>query len=674
MFKKTAVAALAAICALCGMAFAACGTTPPEAPEEEKWFEPERYTATDYLLDAEGNPSDTSIFDLAERVNAAQAGDEIPDLSSAIPLLQLPHKYVGREYGYAVEKDGDIFSVMLFDIDFDCSKTRRGELTLTVLFNRRFRREVKDGRYTWFAAEGQSVLKLANPRFSAMITYEHSPVAGTYLPESFTDDEMLHIYQSWVKYDGAEYLERGEPRKYFAGSALVAACAENAEYIAMGEEYTVTGIFNNRKYDSSVRWYTDVGSGFEQRLYNTDYGTGGYLGKVERVRVAGFAPALDNYDMDSGVFLSEADATASFSVETNAEGRLCMACEFDVLSPPGLAGRRKYAVYTLQADALSIPEEEPAIEINMYGYSYDLSTFTQRVPLYIYPRSVQKFVLHTDFGGTYSFKMDNSAYVYVEGGLTIDGAEVATENRRYAARLGAGDYEVTVYNTFYRDIRDDDIVVSYDGIDTEISPEELSQGGIEPGESRLFKMDTNGLGWQNFTYSGNARIEFVDSCFPASGEGFIHGIGPDNSRGYILFWDGRPQSESHDYCYVVFSYDGEEGTTGSASLQLSPPEELSAADENKIPPLHAVYAVTNNSSRSVTYTVTAVGGYDGLQAAVGVFDEEFDVAAEREVETGQQGEILKYTFTFTLRAGKTVYVLVESDIWLTLIVAESASA
>ena len=234
MFKKTAVAALAAICALCGMAFTACGTTPPEAAEEEKWFEPERYTATDYLLDAEGNPSDTSIFDLAERVNAAQAGDEIPDLSSAIPLLQLPHKYVGREYGYAVEKDGDIFSVMLFDIDFDCSKTRRGELTLTVLFNRRFRREVKDGRYTWFAAEGQSVLKLANPRFSAMITYEHSPVAGTYLPESFTDDEMLHIYQSWVKYDGAEYLERGEPRKYFAGSALVAACAENAEYIAMG--------------------------------------------------------------------------------------------------------------------------------------------------------------------------------------------------------------------------------------------------------------------------------------------------------------------------------------------------------------------------------------------------------------------------------------------------------
>ena len=84
--------------------------------------------------------------------------------------------------------------------------------------------------------------------------------------------------------------------------------------------------------------------------------------------------------------------------------------------------------------------------------------------------------------------------------------------------------------------------------------------------------------------------------------------------------------------------------------------------------------MTNNSSRSVTYTVTAVGGYDGLQAAVGVFDEEFDVAAEREVETGQQGEILKYTFTFTLRAGKTVYVLVESDIWLTLIVAESASA
>lgn len=99
----------------------------------------EQYTEDDRLLNEDGTLSDKDIRQFAQEVNAAAPLNAIDDIMGVIPRQYLESEeeecvfsFMGREYGFYMEKIDDTFDVLLIDFSFNTNDNDTGEFYMRI--------------------------------------------------------------------------------------------------------------------------------------------------------------------------------------------------------------------------------------------------------------------------------------------------------------------------------------------------------------------------------------------------------------------------------------------------------------------------------------------------------------------------------------------------------------
>ena len=124
MYKKFFIALAVVFMFVCGVSSIEriCNT---KVHAEGNIFPVEQYTDDDYLLMADGKQSTKSILDFASEVKENKY-TYYPELAEVIPRQYLESQekkatfaYNGKEYGFYVSKNDDVFNVLLIDFIYE---------------------------------------------------------------------------------------------------------------------------------------------------------------------------------------------------------------------------------------------------------------------------------------------------------------------------------------------------------------------------------------------------------------------------------------------------------------------------------------------------------------------------------------------------------------------------
>lgn len=156
-------------------------------------FPVEQYTDDDYLLMADGKKSTKNILDFASEVK----GDKYtyyPELAEVIPRQYLESQekkatfaYNGKEYGFYVSKNDDVFNVLLIDFIYKFYNNKSDlehKIKISPILQQNFVRTTDDsGAYTWKKTTSAATYYVGNPRFLSEIKNENANCpAGRFLP------------------------------------------------------------------------------------------------------------------------------------------------------------------------------------------------------------------------------------------------------------------------------------------------------------------------------------------------------------------------------------------------------------------------------------------------------------------------------------------------------------
>lgn len=155
-------------------------------------FPVEQYTDDDYLLMADGKQSTKSILDFASEVKENKYTD-YPELAEVIPRQYLESQekkatfaYNGKEYGFYVSKNDDVFNVLLIDFiyEFYNESDLEYKIQISPILQQNFVRTTDDsGAYTWKKTTSAATYYVGNPRFLSEIKNENANCpAGRFLP------------------------------------------------------------------------------------------------------------------------------------------------------------------------------------------------------------------------------------------------------------------------------------------------------------------------------------------------------------------------------------------------------------------------------------------------------------------------------------------------------------
>lgn len=159
---------------------------------DDSYLSVEQYTDDDYLLMADGKKSTKNILDFASEVK----GDKYtyyPELAEVIPRQYLESQekkatfaYNGKEYGFYVSKNDDVFNVLLIDFKYEFYDESDLEYKIKILpiLQQNFVRTTDDsGAYTWKKTTSAATYYVGNPRFLSEIKNENANCpAGRFLP------------------------------------------------------------------------------------------------------------------------------------------------------------------------------------------------------------------------------------------------------------------------------------------------------------------------------------------------------------------------------------------------------------------------------------------------------------------------------------------------------------
>lgn len=191
MYKKFFIALAVVFMFVCGVSSIEriCNT---KVHAEESIFPVEQYTDDDYLLMADGKKSTKNIFEFALEVK----GDKYtyyPELAEVIPRQYLESQekkatfaYNGKEYGFYVSKNDDVFNVLLIDFKYEFYDESDLEYKIKILpiLQQNFVRTTDDsGAYTWKKTTSAATYYVGNPRFLSEVKNENANCpAGRFLP------------------------------------------------------------------------------------------------------------------------------------------------------------------------------------------------------------------------------------------------------------------------------------------------------------------------------------------------------------------------------------------------------------------------------------------------------------------------------------------------------------
>lgn len=191
MYKKFFIALAVVFMFVCGVSSIEriCNT---KVHAEGNIFPVEQYTDDDYLLMADGKQSTKSILDFASEVKENKY-TYYPELAEVIPRQYLESQekkatfaYNGKEYGFYVSKNDDVFNVLLIDFiyEFYNESDLEYKIQISPILQQNFVRTTDDsGAYTWKKTTSAATYYVGNPRFLSEVKNENANCpAGRFLP------------------------------------------------------------------------------------------------------------------------------------------------------------------------------------------------------------------------------------------------------------------------------------------------------------------------------------------------------------------------------------------------------------------------------------------------------------------------------------------------------------
>ena len=160
---------------------------------DDSYMSVEQYTERDSLLKKDGTESLKTIQKFAEEVRSGQYNACYPELAEVIPRQYLESQekkatfaYNGKEYGFYVSKNDDVFNVLLIDFiyEFYDESDLEYKIQISPILQQNFVRTTDDsGAYTWKKTTSAATYYVGNPRFLSEIKNENANCpAGRFLP------------------------------------------------------------------------------------------------------------------------------------------------------------------------------------------------------------------------------------------------------------------------------------------------------------------------------------------------------------------------------------------------------------------------------------------------------------------------------------------------------------
>lgn len=161
---------------------------------DDSYLSVEQYTESDNLLKEDGTESLKAIQKFAEEVQAGQYNACYPELAEVIPRQYLESQekkatfaYNGKEYGFYVSKNDDVFNVLLIDFIYKFYNNKSDlehKIEISPILQQSFIRTTDDsGAYTWKKTTSAATYYVGNPRFLSEVKNENANCpAGRFLP------------------------------------------------------------------------------------------------------------------------------------------------------------------------------------------------------------------------------------------------------------------------------------------------------------------------------------------------------------------------------------------------------------------------------------------------------------------------------------------------------------
>lgn len=199
------------------------------ANEIEKYSTVEEYTSSDRLLRNDGTPSAKSIQIFSKEVKDGK-NEYYPELAEVIPRQYLESQqeeatfaYNGKEYGFYVAKNKEIFDVLLIDFvyEFDENDSIHNsdvEFCIQIkplLQQSFFRSKDESGVYNWSKTTTVNKYYVANPRFISVVKNENALNYGDNDYKK-TDDDGVIINQIRANYGKISYKTEKDLTKTMA--------------------------------------------------------------------------------------------------------------------------------------------------------------------------------------------------------------------------------------------------------------------------------------------------------------------------------------------------------------------------------------------------------------------------------------------------------------------------
>lgn len=192
-----------------GAIFFAFGNTA-FAAEATGYFTAEQYTDSDMLLNEDGTESNKDIYDFVDEVKAAKDNEVISDITKVIPLDILEseeggiYSYMGKEYGYYIQKASRTFYVLLIDFTFKPYGVSGREFVVRVepILQQCFWRTQSVGNNVWVKNTDERYnVYVSNPRFVVELNNANALNYGDEGYSKLNDDGFI-ISQTRFNYSG----------------------------------------------------------------------------------------------------------------------------------------------------------------------------------------------------------------------------------------------------------------------------------------------------------------------------------------------------------------------------------------------------------------------------------------------------------------------------------------
>ena len=610
--------------------------------DSDTYLSDEIYTDSDALLNSDGDISYKNIQEFSAEVKAAPIGAHFPELVQVIPEHHLESsaenaifQYNGKEYGFYVVKEGELFDILLIDFVYEFEDGEEHsdieyKIRVKPLLQQTFKRtQNSSGEYIWEKAENNYTYYIANPRFLATVQNEN---ALNYGDKNYSkqDDDGVIILQNRINYGKISYATEDDliqlngeialdivvdifidtaDKVFFKGKGILGAINTYVggvleginKYIELGEEKTI--VANNEANIKTCNSKTEQCNNSQLKGYS---------------RAIAFTPQDE-------IILSAADESYAESIvvlnDSNYKSRLTQICEFDIVRRSDNYSSMEYVAGNWQDEnspVLNFSKTRVLFEDQEPRYAFDEEPYKSNssMPVYLLPNGSQSISFEPLYSGNYKFNIPADTQLAIENATASNG-------KVYYLK-GGETYNIVLLNNsdMYSIISHVDCILA-DKIDFG-----NNAVTIEGGTEYIFELTSEISGYYKLSID-NSNISVYDGAVEMSDGNYYFYI----EKGDIQYMILSNASNQDIDCYVVVS------------------DLLEVTIENDIACSAGRYAfMFTNTTGYVTRYSLELNIQNGTHYDVSVYDEDGDLKSTLSLP-------VRPTYMFTLEANQTCYIV-----------------